>query len=367
MSDRWLRMRVGHVRISATGARRSPATDVRCSSHLILLAEGCVSRTRPLDPPRSNFAAAPAHQIRRAPPTNSAPLVGARRVSDEGPALAELGNRGRKTGVKDEAPPLARRRVGSGLSGFVALSFLACGGGVSFRFCCTCGARCRSGSLWGLVVSGTCGAPLAVRVLFGVVSFAGRGRCAFGVARSVSLLCAERAGAPSRRTVAEAGSFHPAGDHRGAGVGAEPQRWASGAAANTRRVTTIIAERCRRGAVECFSRNAVIVTHRGGTLARRGSPRATGQFNRGSVAPGKAHWVDPQLGDVLPSPACSTQPGTNLAGGNRLVPLQRSWGLEHPRQGQHLPGRGLPPQVRASLLPQALTRRTFSRCRTHHC
>ena len=134
LSDRWLRMRVGHVRISATGARRSPATDVRCSSHLILLAEGCVSRTRPLDPPRSNFAAAPAHQIRRAPPTNSAPLVGARRVSDEGPALAELGNRGRKTGVKDEAPPLARRRVGSGLSGFGALSFLACGGGVSFHF-----------------------------------------------------------------------------------------------------------------------------------------------------------------------------------------------------------------------------------------
>ena len=75
----------------------------------------------------------------------------------------------------------------------------------------------------------------------------------------------------------------------------------------------------------------------------------------------------PPRHDVLPSPACSTQPGTNLAGGNRLVPLQRSWGLEHPRQGQHLPGRGLPPQVRASLLPQALTRRTFSRCRTHHC
>jgi len=202
---------------------------------------------------------------------------------------------GPKNRVKDEAPPLARRRVGSGLSGFGALSVLACGGGVSFRF-------------WHL----RC--PSAVRVLFGVVSFAGRGRCAFGVARSVSLLCAERAGAPSRRTVAEAGSFHPAGDHRGAGVGAEPQRWASGAAANTRRVTAIIAERCRRGAVECFSRNAVIVTHRGGTLARRGSPRATGQFNRGSVAPGKAHWVDPH--GMMFSPAQRARPnqGPTLPG-----------------------------------------------------
>jgi len=89
---------------------------------------------------------------------------------------SRTGKPGPKNRVKDEAPPLARRRVGSGLSGFVALSVLACGGGVSFRFCCTCGARCRSGSLWGLFVSGTCGVPLAVRVLFGVVS----------------LLCAER-------------------------------------------------------------------------------------------------------------------------------------------------------------------------------
>jgi len=60
-------------------------------------------------------------------------LVWARRVSDEGPALAEGGKPGPKNRVKDEAPPLARRRVGSGLSGFFPWSFLACGGGVSFR------------------------------------------------------------------------------------------------------------------------------------------------------------------------------------------------------------------------------------------
>ncbi len=65
------------------------------------------------------------------PPQPPPQLVWARRASDEGPALAEVGKPGYR--VKDEAPPLARRRVGSGLSVFGALSFLACGGGVSFR------------------------------------------------------------------------------------------------------------------------------------------------------------------------------------------------------------------------------------------
>ncbi len=104
----------------------------------------------------------------------------------------------------------------------------------------------------------------------------------------------------------------------------------------------------------------------GGTLTRRGSPGMRGQFNRGSVAPGKVHWVDTQR-DLHPSPAWATQPWTDLAGGNRLVPLQRSWGLEPRGRVNTFPAGGLPPQVRASLLPQAHHRRTFSGCRTHHC
>jgi len=138
-----------------------------------------------------------------APPTTTAParLGTARQRRRSG--ASRTGNRKPKNRVKDEAPPLARRRVGSGLSGFGALSVLACGGGVSFRFCCTCGARCRSGSLWGLFVSGTCG----VRLRFGFFSVSFRLRGA-GVAPSVwrgACRCSarsvpvRRAGAPLRR------------------------------------------------------------------------------------------------------------------------------------------------------------------------
>ena len=235
------------------------------------------------------------------------------------------------------------------------MSVLACGGGVSFRFCCTCGARCRSGSLWGLFVSGTCG----VRLRFGFfsVSFRLRGagvapsvwrgacRCS---ARSVSL---RRRSAPARtigdhlrsisagqRCCCEHSTGHR--DHR--------------AALSPRSGRVFFAQRCHRHSSWGHTRPAWFSQGNGPVQPGFGCPRQ-GALGR------------PPRHDVLPSPACSTQPGTNLAGGNRLVPLQRSWGLEHPRQGQHLPGRGLPPQVRASLLPQALTRRTFSRCRTHHC
>jgi len=221
-----------------------------------------------------------------APPTTTAParLGTARQRRRSG--ASRTGNRKPKNRVKDEAPPLARRRVGSGLSGFVALSVLACGGGVSFRFCCTCGARCRSGSLWGLFVSGTCG----VRLRFGFFSVSCR--CS---ARSVSL----------RRRPAPARTF---GDHlRSISAG---QRCCC---------ADLTGRRDHRAALSprsgvCFSRNAVIVTHRGGTLARRGPPRATGQFNRGSVAPGKAHWVDPH--GMMFSPAQRARPnqGPTLPG-----------------------------------------------------
>ncbi len=152
------------------------------------------ARGRPPDPPGPH------------PPTPPQ-LVWARRVSDEGPALAELGT-GAENRVKDEAPPLARRRGGSGLSGFSPLlSVLACGGGVSFRFSAPAvhggGPVLLGGFSFLAPAVSVCG-----RVRFGVVSFAGRGRCAFGVARSVSLLCAERAGAPAGRTVSGSGSVH---------------------------------------------------------------------------------------------------------------------------------------------------------------
>ncbi len=101
------------------------------------------------------------------PPGHTPPpppqLVWARRASDEGPALAELGKPKPKNRLKDEAPPLARRRVGAGLSVAGAWSFLACGGGVSFRF-------------W----------YLRCLFRFGVFSFARRGALRFVVARSVS-------------------------------------------------------------------------------------------------------------------------------------------------------------------------------------
>jgi len=198
--------------------------------------------------------------------------------------------------------------------------------------------------------------PLAVRVLFGVVSFAGRGCCAFGV--------------PTMRVVVLRGACRC--------VGAQRRRGPSGIICGA----TALGERC------CCEHSTGHRDHRGALSPRSGRvffaqrchrhsswghtrpawfSQGNGPVQPGFGCPRQGALGRPPRHDVLPSPACSTQPGTNLAGGNRLVPLQRSWGLEHPRQGQHLPGRGLPPQVRASLLPQALTRRTFSRCRTHHC
>ncbi len=210
------------------------------------------TRRRPGSPTRTERTGkdvpAFAHPIRRgAPPTSPAParLGTARQRRRSG--ASRTGKPGPKNRVKDEAPPLARRRVGSGLSGFVSLSFLACGCGVSFR------------SLAPAV-------PFPVRVLFGrsvpggasfrsrCVSFSRRGAC-----RCV--------GAARRRVSAE----HQRCE-------AVLMRTLGGAAAHS-------AKRCRRGAVSVFSFIITLII-------------------RGSIHPA---WLPQGNGPVQPGVGCPRQ------------------------------------------------------------
>ncbi len=315
---------------SLTPATASEHWQQRTSRHPALAPTRSASdqvRKRTLN--RSATSSAKPNRPRGALPTNPAParLGTARQRRRSG--ASRTGKPGPKNRVKDEAPPLARRRVGSGLSVFVALSFLACGGGVSFRSLAPAvhvPVRFVSGSFrfWHL----RC--PLAVRVLFGVVSFARRGAC-----RCVGVL---RRRGPS-----------------GIICGASALR--SGAAANTRR-----GRRDQRGALSprsdrvSFRATLSFITHQGLTHL------AWLSQGDGPVQPGLGCPRQGALGRHPQREFHSHPTRGQLCRGQPVGPLQRSWGFEHPRQGQHLRCKGLPPQVTASLLPQAQQQKDIFEC-----